>query len=220
MGFADSPTTKTVLAGYGVRVSGYVWRWAPGLKGGTFPPHYDQNGNHAPTADSFDAYPGEDVNGDSCTCNLPPVYRNSDGTFARPDNLVPIFQPPVTAAMEVHRPEPIDWQPLVAALADRVPVNIELRVPDSAIVVNLPPFDFRLPAQPAPVVNVDARLPAPIVNVSAPEVTVNVPKQDPPVVNVDVKPAPVKVIREKIVGKSVRFFRGNDGKIDTAEVTE
>lgn len=93
MGFADSPETRDTLAGYGVRVSGYVWRWGLGLKGGTFPPHYAINGEHAPTADSFEAYPGEDVNGDSCMCHLVPVYRTSDGRFARPDNLTPIFQP-------------------------------------------------------------------------------------------------------------------------------
>lgn len=93
MGFADSPETRDTLAGYGVRVTGYTWRWGLGLKGGTFPPHFDLNGDRATTADEFGTYPGEDVNGSDCTCHVVPEYRTPDGRFARPDNLVPIFQP-------------------------------------------------------------------------------------------------------------------------------
>lgn len=93
MGFADSPETRDTLAGHGIRVTGWTWRWALGLKGGTFPPHYAMNGDQAPTADQFGVYPGEDVNGDSCACRLVPVYRTSDGRFAKP-GLKPVFQPP------------------------------------------------------------------------------------------------------------------------------
>lgn len=97
MGFANSPATRTALAGYGIRVSGYRWQWGLGLKGGTFPPHYHQNGEHAPTADSFTAQPGEDVNGESCMCALVPVYRDQAGRFARP-GLEPVFSPPAVAS--------------------------------------------------------------------------------------------------------------------------
>lgn len=93
MGYADSPTTIDTLAGYGIRVTGYRWQWGLGLKGGTFPPHYALNGDHAPTSDSFAALPGEDVNGDYCMCNLVPVYRDAGGRFAKP-GLKPVFQPP------------------------------------------------------------------------------------------------------------------------------
>lgn len=93
MGFADSPETIDTLAGYGIRVTGYRWQWGLGLKGGTYPPHYDQNGEHAATSDSFEALPGEDVNGDSCVCALIPIYRTPDGRFAKP-GLTPVFQPP------------------------------------------------------------------------------------------------------------------------------
>lgn len=93
MGFASSPETRDTLAGYGIRVGGYRWRWALGLKGGTYPPHYHQNNEFASDAGEFEALPGEDLNGDSCTCNLVPVYRDAAGRFARP-GLTPVFQPP------------------------------------------------------------------------------------------------------------------------------
>lgn len=93
MGFADSPATVNALAPYGVRVGGYRWRWALGLQGGTYPPHFHQNGVYATDAGEFDALPGEDVNGDYCNCNLVPVYRDRAGRFARP-GLTPVFQPP------------------------------------------------------------------------------------------------------------------------------
>lgn len=94
MGFASSPATRNALASHGIRVTGWVWRWGIGLKGGTFPPHRELNGEQASTADSFPAAPGEDVNGDSCMCRLVPVYRTPDGRFAKP-GLEPVFSPPV-----------------------------------------------------------------------------------------------------------------------------
>jgi hypothetical protein len=94
MGFASAPVTRNALAAHGIRVTGWTWRWALGLKGGTFPPHRALNGDSEPTADSFPAYPGEDVNGDSCMCRLVPVYRTPDGRFAKP-GLEPVFSPPV-----------------------------------------------------------------------------------------------------------------------------
>lgn len=93
MGFASSPETRDTLAGYGIRVTGYRWRWALGLKGGTYPPHYHQNGERVTDAGDFEALPGEDVNGEFCACQLVPEYRTPDGRFARP-GLNPIFQPP------------------------------------------------------------------------------------------------------------------------------
>lgn len=93
MGFADSPETRNILANYGIRVTGYRWRWALGLKGGTYPPHYHQNNERVTDAGDFEALPGEDVNGSSCNCNLVPEYRTPDGRFARP-GLQPVFQPP------------------------------------------------------------------------------------------------------------------------------
>lgn len=224
MGFANSPTTRNVLAGYGIRVSGYRWRWGLGLKGGTFPPHHAINGDFASDAGDFEALPGEDVNGDTCTCALVPQYRTPDGRFAKP-GLQPIFQPPTTAALELYRPpEPLDLSPLVAALGSPQPVNVTVEIPDGAIIVNLPPFEIRMPKQDPPVVNVAGPqlIPPPIVNVSAP-VNVDVAPSPAPNVtvspNIEVKPAPVKIIRDR-VGKSVRFFRSSDGKIDKAEVTE
>lgn len=224
MGFANSPTTRNVLAGYGIRVSGYRWRWGLGLKGGTFPPHRHINGDFASDAGDFEALPGEDVNGESCMCALVPQYRTPDGRFAKP-GLQPVFQPPSTAALELYRPpEPLDLSPLVAALGSPQPVNVTVEIPDGAIVVNLPPFEIRMPNLPAPIVNVEAQtIPAPIVNIGATTVespTVNVAAPEVTVSpTINVKPAPVKIIRDR-VGKSVRFFRGNDGKIDKAEVTE
>lgn len=93
MGFADSPATKSVLASHGIRVSGYRWRWAPGLKGGTYPPHRHVNGQVRNYAEDFDALPGEDANGDTCMCALVPAYRTQDGKLAKP-GLTPVFQPP------------------------------------------------------------------------------------------------------------------------------
>lgn len=193
MGFASSPATRQALAPYGIRVGGYRWRWGLGLKGGTFPPHYDQNNQFASDAGDFDAAPGEDVNGDTCNCNLVPVYRDAGGRFAKP-GLEPIFQAPVTAsAVEVYRPEPLDLTPLYDLLTQER--NMAVSIPDGAIVVNIPPSPMNLPPEfivnpakveisspvvnvPAPVVNVAP----PVVNVAAPEVTVNLPaEQDKPV---------------------------------------
>lgn len=93
MGFADSPETRDTLVSYGIRVTGYRWRWGLGLKGGTFPPHYAINNEFATDSGDFEALPGEDVNGDSCMCALVPVYRDAAGRFAKP-GLKPVFQPP------------------------------------------------------------------------------------------------------------------------------
>lgn len=93
MGFADSPVTRNVLAGHGIRVSGYRWRWRLGLKGGTFPPHFHQNNERVTDAGDFEALPGEDLNGAYCCCQLVPEYRDAAGRFARP-GLEPIFQSP------------------------------------------------------------------------------------------------------------------------------
>lgn len=221
MGFASSPATRTALAGYGIRVTGYTWRWALGLQGGTFPPHREINGEREPTPDSFAAYPGEDVNGSSCMCRLVPEYRTSDGRFARPDNLTPIFQPPVTAALELYRPP--DLEPFLGQLGEFVDQLAQI---DRNITVNLLPPPAANVYVDAPVVNV----PAPVVNVSAPDVTVNAPPVtvEAPTVNVaapkvtvepriDVKPV-VKVIREK--ARKVRFRRNAEGRIESAEVTD
>lgn len=94
MGFADSPETRDTLAGHGITVTGYRWRWGIGLKGGTFPPHFHQNGEYVSDAGDFEALPGEDVNGDTCMCWLVPQYRDAAGRFAKP-GLTPVFQPPV-----------------------------------------------------------------------------------------------------------------------------
>lgn len=230
MGLANSPAMKSALAGYGIRVSGYRWQWQLGLEGGTFPPHYHQNGEHAPTSDSFEALPGEDVNGSRCMCALVPIYRDQQGRFARP-GLEPIFQPPATASL-VPYPDPIDWSPLVAALTDwsvtQRPESFTLSVPDGAFTINLPELNptfhvaapsVKVEAAAAPDVTVSpefrvdaavVNVPTPIVNVAAPKVTV--------APNIEVKPAPVKIIREKIA-RSVRFKRNQNGQITDAEVT-
>lgn len=222
MGFANSPATRTALASHGIRVSGYRWQWGLGLKGGTFPPHYHQNGDHAATADSFEAQPGEDVNGDTCMCALVPVYRDEAGRFARP-GLEPVFTPPVVAALQ--SPPEIDWSPLVAALTEQR--EFTLSVPDGAFTINLPELNPTFHVA-APSVNVEAAkapdvtvtptfavepvtvtMDSPTVNVAAPNVTVE-PR-------IEIKPV-VKVIREK-VAKAVRFRRNANGQITEAEVT-
>lgn len=225
MGFADSPATRTALAGAGIRVSGYRWQWGLGLKGGTFPPHLDINGEHAPTSDSFEALPGEDVNGDTCMCQLVPVYRDEAGRFAKP-GLEPVFTPPVIASLEPYRPEPIDWSPLVAALTEQR--EFTLTVPEGAFTINLPELsptfhvaapNVTVAAAAAPEVTVqptfqvespNVNVAPPTVNVAAPNVTVSP--------NIEVKPAPVKIIREK-VARAVRFRRNANGQIEEAEVT-
>jgi hypothetical protein len=182
MGFADSPATVNALAGHGVRVAGYRWRWALGLKGGTYPPHRHQNGEFVTDAGDFEALPGEDVNGNNCACNLIPQYRGPDGRFAKP-GLQPVFQAPVTAAgmydgITVSRSQlEFDWSPLTAAIQELVnrPSEFAVTIPDGAIVINLP-------ASAAPTVNVAP----PEVNVAAPNVTVEAP-------NVTVEPPSVTV---------------------------
>lgn len=224
MGFAAAPATRNALAAHGIRVAGYQWRWALGLKRGTYPPHLDINYEVHPGRYDFDSQPGEDLNGESCMCAIVPQYKTPDGRFAKP-GLTPIFQPPVTAsqAVEVYRPEPLDLSPLAELLATPQPINVTVTIPDGAIVINVPlPELPKYPVQPAPVVNVAApsvNVAGPTVNVAPPSVTVAAPKVTVSP-NIDVKPAPVKIIREKILGRKVRFMRGGDGKIDTAEVTE
>lgn len=93
MGFAASPTTRNALAAHGVHASGFRWKWAPGLKGGTYPPHRSLNGQVGSDEGSFGALPGQDVNADFCMCWLVPAYRTADGRIARA-GLTPLFVPP------------------------------------------------------------------------------------------------------------------------------
>jgi hypothetical protein len=220
MGYATAPETRDTLANFGIRVSGYRWRWGIGLKGGTFPPHRHINGQVRSDEGDFEALPGEDVNGDSCMCNLVPAYRTQDGKLARPNNLVPIFQPPVTAA-QVIQSEPLDLTPLYELLAAQP--SVQVTIPDGAIVVNVP-------QQAPPTVNVDSptvNVAAPNVNVQPPKVTVQSPVTvEPTVVNVKaptventVEPAPVKVTTTRVGPKQVTFTRGSDGRIESAQVT-
>lgn len=229
MAFANSPATRNVLAGRGVRVGGYRWRWRPGLKGGTFPPHYHQNNEYASDSGDFEALPGEDVNGAYCACQLVPQYRTADGRFARP-GLEPVFQVPQTASGGMipepwtPRYESFDFSPLIdawQAYADR-PVNVSVSLPDGSVVVNMP--DVRVPAPvvnvPVPSVTVPTTVnvdPTP-VSVAAPNVTVS-PAQVRVEPNITVKPAPVKVIRER-VRRVVKFRRNADGLINEATVEE
>lgn len=227
MGFADSPATINALSGHGIRVSGWRWQWGLGLKGGTYPPHFHQNGEHQPTADSFEALPGEDVNSDACMCALVPVYRTPDGRFAKP-GLQPIFQPPATASLVPYpTPEPIDFSPLVAAL-NEAHREFTLSVPEGAFTINLPELNptfhvaapaVTVEAAPTPEVTVQPTfaVESPVVNVSPPVVNVAAPKVTVSP-NIEVKPAPVKIIREK-VARAVRFRRNSNGQIETAEVT-
>lgn len=240
MGFADSPATINALAGHGIRVSGYRWQWGLGLKGGTFPPHFHQNGEHGATADSFPAAPGEDVNSDACMCALVPVYRDEAGRFAKP-GLKPIFQPPaVTAAASVFgQPIHQDWTDQgVQGLGDFVrflmeraveakaapPSEFTLSVPDGAFTINLPELSPSFHVA-APNVQVDSpevtvqptfAVESPVVNVQPPVVHVAAPSVhvEP---RIEVKPV-VKVIREK-VARAVRFRRNANGQIEEAEVT-
>lgn len=232
MGFADSPATRTALASSGIRVSGYRWQWGLGLKGGTFPPHLDINGDHAPTSDSFEALPGEDVNGDTCMCQLVPVYRDEAGRFAKP-GLEPVFTPPAVASLQSY-PQ-MDMTPLAEFLNDFTqqlthldPHSYQLTVPDGAFTINLPELNptfhvaapsVTVEAAQAPEVTVqptfqvespNVNVSPPTVNVAAPNVTVSP--------NIEVKPAPVKIIREK-VARAVRFRRNANGQITEAEVT-
>jgi hypothetical protein len=184
VGFADSPATVNALAGHGVRVAGYRWRWALGLKGGTYPPHRHQNGEFVVDAGDFEALPGEDVNGNNCACNLIPQYRDASGRFAKP-GLQPVFQAPVTAAAAPV--QQFDLSPLADALEAFASREWAVTIPDGAIVINLP-------ASAAPTVNV-----APAeVNVAAPNVTVEAPNVtvEPPTVNVE---APTVTVEAPIV---------------------
>lgn len=228
MGFASSPETRNALASHGIRVSGYRWRWALGLKGGTYPPHYHQNNDFARDSGDFEALPGDDVNGSSCNCRLVPQYRDAAGRFAKP-GLTPVFQPPVTAAF--------DLAPLTAALEQfsereiivEAPITVEatqVRVPDppnvyvDAPVINVPEFPQFPDLAPlvaaitsqqivAQVVIPDGAI---VVNVAAPNVTVDAP--------VTVQPAPVKVLEQPKTAKTVEFRRNANGLIDEAVVTE
>lgn len=211
MGFADSPATVNALAGHGVRVAGYRWRWALGLKGGTYPPHRHQNGEFVVDAGEFEALPGEDVNGDNCACNLIPQYRGPDGRFAKP-GLQPVFQPPVTAAAPVvYEAAPIDWTPLTAALeAFATPQPVQVTIPDGAIVINLPrqappTVNVAAPSVTVAAPNVEVAAPtvnveAPTVNVEAPIITVepkfDVPKPAAPRMLPPAKPRETRIVRD------------------------
>lgn len=231
MGFAAAPATRNALAPYGVKESGVRWKWAPGPQGFTFPPHLHINGQFRTDEGDFDALPGEDVNGDKCLCWLVPLYRTPDGRIAK-GGLEPLFlQPgqrvvtPVTAAQSF---QPFDLQPLIDVLAVERPVNVALSLPQGSVVVNVPPMSppdviVNVPKTPLPTVQVDVAAPnvevaAPSVTVAAPNVTVAAPsvKVEP---RIEVKPAPVKIIREK-VAKAVRFRRNSSGQIEEATVTE
>lgn len=229
MGFAKAPATVNALAGQGVRISGYQWRWAVGLKDGTYPPHLELDHDVEPFEHSFEAQPGEDWNGDACMCAIVPQYRGPDGRYAKPGvEREPRFAPPVfpaTASLVPYPvPEPIDWSPLVAALSERTPQEFMLSVPEGTFTINLPELSpsFHVAApnvkvespevtvQPtfqveSPTVNVQP----PVVHVAAPNVTVSP--------NIEIKPV-VKVIREK-VARAVRFRRNSSGQIEEAEVT-
>lgn len=190
MGFASSPATRSALAPYGIRVTGYRWRWGLGLKGGTFPPHYHQNGEYASDSGDFEALPGEDVNGDACMCALVPQYRDSAGRFARP-GLAPVFQPPVTASLPA--PQQLDLTPLSESLERLLRYTLAQDAP--LVNVNVPEFQL------APVTNVEApnvtvdptfhveapavHVDGPTVNVPENPVSVFVPEQAAPVVNVE-----------------------------------
>lgn len=223
MGFAEAPATRNALASHGIRISGYRWRWAPGLKGGTYPPHRHVNGQVRTDKGDFRAEPGEDVNGESCMCALVPAYRTADGKLARP-GLEPVFQPPAFPVTAAQAFEPFDWQPLVDALSVERPVNVSLSLPDGSVVVNVPMAPVpdvvvNVPEAAPPVVNVEApNVAAPNVTVEAPNVTVESPTVtvEP---RIEVKPAPVKVIREK-VNRVVNFRRNASGQIEEATVEE
>lgn len=230
MGFADSPATMSALAGSGIRVSGYRWQWGLGLKGGTFLEHLHQNGEFGADSGEWPALPGEDLNGDTCMCQLVPIYRDAGGRFAKP-GLEPVFTPPVTASVYMPwggvQPEPFDWTPIIEAVRDQVR-EFTMNVPEGAFTINLPElsptFHVAAPsvtveAAQAPEVTVqptfavespNVNVAPPTVNVAAPNVTVSP--------NIEVKPAPVKIIREK-VARAVRFRRNSNGQIEEAEVT-
>lgn len=229
MGFADAPATRDALAGQGVYVSGYQWRWAVGLKNGTYPPHLELDHEVQPFETSFEVQPGEDWNGDSCACAIVPQYRGPDGRFAKPGFVrEPRFQPPAFPVTAAASFVPFDLQPLIDVLAVERPVNVALSLPDGSVVVNLPTMNppdviVNVPKLPLPTVQVDVAAPdvtvtAPSVNVAAPNVTVAAPsvKVEP---RIEVKPAPVKIIREK-VAKAVRFRRNSSGQIEEATVVE
>ena len=82
MGFATSPETRDTLAGYGIRVTGYRWRWALGLKGGTFPPHYHQNNERVTDVGDFAALPGEETADEAADVKLSEIEGMSPATVA------------------------------------------------------------------------------------------------------------------------------------------
>lgn len=226
MGFASSPATRNALAPYGITATGFRWKWGLGLKGGTFPPHRSMNGQVS-GMEGFDVVPGDDVNGDTCMCWMVPAYRTPDGRLAKA-GLTPAFIPAVTAsAVEVWKPEPLNLEPLAEAFNawSEAFQNVTVNIPEGAIRVQV-----AFPEIPTP--NVIVESPTVQVDVAAPNVTVEAPDVtvEPTTVNVAapdvtvtpqivVKPAPVKIIREK-AARMVRFRRNTLGQIEEAEVTE
>lgn len=205
MGFANSPAMRSVLASHGIQVSGYRWRWAPGLKGGTFPPHRHVNGQVRTYEEDFDATPGDDVNGDACMCALVPAYRTPDGRMAKP-GLTPVFQPPVTAALPVVVEQaPIDWTPLQDFLTRMAPP--ELVVPDGAFGVNV-----HVPRQVPAEIRFDPTITPPDVHATFnptfnPSFNPSFAVEPPQVsVTVDVPPA-------VSVPKEYTYFAGINGKV-------
>lgn len=88
-GFAQGDVVRTALAGKGITVAGYRWKWLPGIKLGVFPPHlarhnatvFDIEGWPA-TLDGAGAFPGLGWNGKTCMCSVKWILRDTKGRFA------------------------------------------------------------------------------------------------------------------------------------------
>lgn len=69
----------------GITVAGYRWTWRPGLKGGIFEEHREQNRRFAKDIEGFGgSVPQADVNGENCQCSTRAVFRGQGGRFVNP----------------------------------------------------------------------------------------------------------------------------------------
>lgn len=84
-GLAQGQKVTAALDSVGIYPSGWLWRWRPGLRGGTYPPHQALDYNHVTDIDDFGVLPREDVNGEHCQCDTQAIWRDRrSGKFASP----------------------------------------------------------------------------------------------------------------------------------------
>lgn len=91
-GIGMGDAVRQALAASGITVAGHRWKWHPGRKGQTFPPHlarhnvavWNPEGFVGDNAAQWGALPGEGVNSAYCMCSTRWLLRGADGRF-RPE---------------------------------------------------------------------------------------------------------------------------------------